>query len=450
MQMQGRQGTLLRAERLLDGSGADPIEEAALLIENARVVAMGRRREIRPPAGLEIAEIEYGGATILPGLVDAHTHLIAPGDGTWGDELAQDGDDIMLMRAAKNARAALHAGVTTLRDNGAKNRVTFSLRDCISRGLTAGPRLNICGRPITITGGHMWYFGSEADGPDAVRREVRKLVKESADYIKIVATGGSTRSSFPNLPSYTVEELNAITDEARKFGKLTAAHCASSQGIANCLEAGVDMIIHCQFREADGRYMFREDLAERIVKSNAWVNPTLYTMQATVVKLEEKQNRQEKLTEAEERQLDERKRRLEEHCEGMRRLLEMGAKLIAGSDSPWADYAPGGFVHEIQTMTEAGMSNMEAIVAGTSAAAESIGLGDIAGYLKPGCYADVLVVDGNPIEDPGRSGTYVMFSAAAGALGTGCTARRIDTKTPHSYTHMLISTTTDKRKAGGE
>ena len=127
----------------------------------------------------------------------------------------------------------------------------------------------ICGRPIAITGGHMGYFGSEADGEVAVRAEVRKLLKEGADYIKIVASGGSTRTSDPNRASYSVAELSAMTDEARRHGKLTAAHCTSAESIQNCLDAGVDMIIHCIFTEPDGTYRFRPDLVERLAAAKA-------------------------------------------------------------------------------------------------------------------------------------------------------------------------------------
>ena len=391
--------TLLKADRLLDGTGSSPLEKAAVLIEDSCIVATGRQGEVRAPDGTQVTEIEYKGATILPGLVDAHTHLVSPGDGTLGDDTAKDDDDILLMRAAMNARTFLYSGVTTLRDNGAKNNVAFSLKTCIERGLTAGPRLSICGRPVTITGGHMWYFGSEADGADALRREVRKLIKEGADYIKIVATGGSTLSSFPYLPSFNVEELCAITEESRKFRKPTAAHCASSAGIANCLEAGVDMIIHCVFRDADGRYSFREDLAEQIVAANAWVNPTIHVVRTTVFKLEEQRRLEGGLSVADEKLLEDRKRWVDEQLETVRRLLDLGARITAGSDSPWSNYAAGGFAHEIEELAEAGMSNAESISAGTSASAESIGLGDVAGRLDPGRPADILVVDGNPLAD---------------------------------------------------
>ena len=120
-----------------------------------------------------------------------------------------------------------------------------------------------------------------------MRAAVRTLLKEGADYIKIVATGGSTRTSDPNRASYTVPELLAITDEARRHGKLTAAHCTSAQGVQNCLDAGVDMIIHCLFNEPDGSYRYRPDLVERLAAANAWVNPTLYVLKAGIERLRE-------------------------------------------------------------------------------------------------------------------------------------------------------------------
>ena len=228
--------------------------------------------------------------------MDAHTHLVAPGDGTLGDDIAKEDDDILLLQAAKNARTLLHSGVTTLRENGAKGKVAFSLREGIRRKLAPGPRMVICGRPIAMTGGHMGYFGSEADGETAVRAEVRKLLKEGADYIKIVASGGSTRTSDPNRASYTVGELAAMSDEAHRHGKLTAAHCTSAQSVQNCLDAQVDMIIHCIFAEPDGTYRFRPDLVERLAAAKAWVNPTLYVMQAGIDRLREAREREGRLT----------------------------------------------------------------------------------------------------------------------------------------------------------
>src|SRR5947207_1791534 len=211
--------TLITAARLLDGTGAAAVEQAALLIDGDRVADLGRATDVRVPDEASVERKDYGAATILPGLVDAHTHLVAPGDGTLGDDIAKEDDDILLLQAAQKPGTLLHSGVTTLRENGAKGKVAFSLREGIRRKLAPGPRMVICGRPITITGGHMGYFGSEADGEAAVRAEVRKLLKEGADYIKIVASGGSTRTSDPHRASYTVAELAALTAAAHRPGR---------------------------------------------------------------------------------------------------------------------------------------------------------------------------------------------------------------------------------------
>jgi imidazolonepropionase-like amidohydrolase len=257
----------------------------------------------------------------------------------------------------------------------------------------------ICGRPITITGGHMGYFGSEADGVDAVRAEVRKLLKEGADYIKIVATGGSTRTSDPNRASYTVVELAAMTDEAHRHGVLAAAHCTSAQGVQNCLDAGVDMIIHCLFNEPDGSYRYRPDLVERLVAARAWVNPTLYVMKAGIERRREACERQGALTPDLVAEFDLAQRALDVRVEAVRQMTSAGVRMTAGSDSPWGWYAPGEFVHEVHMLAQAGLLYADAILAGTAGAAESIGVGAVAGRLLPGRLADVLVVRGDPTRD---------------------------------------------------
>jgi imidazolonepropionase-like amidohydrolase len=391
--------TLITAARLLDGSAAAPVEHAALLIDGDRIAALGRASEVQAPEGAVVERREYGAATILPGLVDAHTHLVAPGDGTLGDDVAKEDDDILLLQAAKNARTLLHSGVTTLRENGAKGRVAFSLREGVRRQLAPGPRMVICGRPIAMTGGHMGYFGSEADGEQAVRAEVRKLLKEGADYIKIVASGGSTRTSDPNRASYTVAELVAMTDEAHRHGRLTAAHCTSADSVQNCLDAGVDMIIHCVFADPDGTYRYRPELVERLVAAKAWVNPTLYVMKAGIDRVRDARAREGRLTPDLVAQLDAARRALDQRVEAVRLMTQAGVRMTAGSDSPWGWYAPGEFVHEIHMLAQAGLSHADAIRAGTSGAAVSIGAGEVAGRLLPGRLADVLVVRGDPTRD---------------------------------------------------
>jgi len=391
--------TIIKAARIFDGTGAKTLEGQAVLMDGHKISAIGPSNEISAPDGSKVTVCDYGNSTILPGLVDGHTHMMAPGDGTHGDITGAEEDDILLMRALKNAKTFLDAGVTTARENGAKNKVAFSLKKGIRSGLSEGPEMIISGRPITITGGHFWYCGSEADGIDGVRQEVRKLVKEGADFIKIMATGGSTWSSDPLRPSYTPEEIAAIVEEAHRFGKLTAAHCASMQGIKNSLDAGVDMIIHCVFEDETGMYDFNEPLAEQLAAAKAWVNPTLHVVQAGIDHTERIGYDRGWLTKDEQASIDSSKASLETRIDSVNRLIKMGVRMIAGSDSPWGAFPPGEFVKEIIALNKAGLSNSEALVTGLSHAAESIAVSNQAGALSPGRPGDVLVVGGDPTSD---------------------------------------------------
>ena len=366
---------------------------------NGKIDQIGSASDLRAPDGATVEVKEYGDATILPGLVDGHTHMMAPGDGTPGDQTGAEEDDILLTRAISNARTFLHAGVTMARENGAKNQVGFSLKNGINSGLAEGPEMVVSGRPITVTGGHFWYCGSEADGVEGVRQEVRQLVKEGADFIKIMATGGSTWSSDPLRPSYTLEEVTTIVDEAHKFNRLTASHCASMQGIQNSLDAGVDMIIHCVFEDETGMYEFRQDLADQLAEAQAWVNPTLHVVQAGIDHTLQVGHERGWLTKEEQASIDETERSLENRYESINKLIKMGVRMIAGSDSPWGAYPPGEFVKEIIALNKAGLSNAEALLTGTRDAAESIASGDRAGVLEVGRPADILVVDGDPAVD---------------------------------------------------
>jgi imidazolonepropionase-like amidohydrolase len=389
--------TLLRAARVLtmESGASGPIERGAILLEGERIRAVGPAAEVRAPEGSPCRVLDYPESTILPGLVDTHTHLIGFGDGRPGEGVAAVADDVLVLQAARNARIHLESGVTTLRDCGCKGRTAFALREAVCLGITPAPRLVLSGRPITITGGHLWYFGQEADGVDGVRHAVRQVLKDGADFIKVIATGGSTRTSFPLRPAYTLEELHAAVEEAHRFGKPVAAHCASTQGVLHALEAGVDTIIHCVMAEPDGTLRFREDVVEQLLARRAWVDATLAQGWMRVLELERKA-RETELSTAEQADLERFKRGYERRGEHFRRLVEAGVAMVSGSDSSWSWYPMGKFQYEIIAHAELGMGPLAAIASGTRDAATCLHLDREIGTLTPGKLADILIVDGDP------------------------------------------------------
>ena len=390
------QFTIIRAARMIDATGAPVAERAAVLFEGGEIRRVGTHETVQPPEGADAVEFDYPDATILPGLVDCHVHLIGIGDGRAGDELVTLPDEVLTVQAAQNARRHLYSGVTTVRDCGAKNRTAFALRDAVEMGIVPSPRLVLAGRPVAVIGGHLGYFGIQATGATECRAAVRQLVKEGADFIKITATGGSTRTSHPTRPSFDVDELSAICAEAHKFGIHAAAHCASSQGMVNALDGGIDTIIHGVHKEADGADAYRPEISERIAERGVFVNPTLGQSVARIRMLEDAP---EALTPAERADLDAARRGSEVRMDHFARMRDAGVVMAAGSDSAWGYYQMGDFQTEIEAHAMAGMSNMEAIISATRHAAESCRLDGELGTLEAGKKADALIVEGDPSRD---------------------------------------------------
>ena len=389
------QFTILKAARLIDTAAEVVQEQAAILLEGSTVRQIGTAETVHAPEGASVQEIDYGNATILPGLVDSHVHLNGIGDGRAGDELVTLPDEVLTVQAAQNARHHLYSGVTTLRDCGAKNSTTFMLRQAVDLGIVPAPRLILAGRPVAIIGGHLSYFGTAATGVDECRAAVRQLIKEGADFIKITATGGSTRTSHPLRPSFNVEELRAICEEAHRFGKHAAAHCASSQGMANSLDAGIDTIIHGVHKDPDGADTYRPDITERIAEQGVFVNPTLGQGVARIRMLED----MEDLTAGQQAELNAAHQTSDARMDHFARMRDAGVVMAAGSDSAWSYYPMGDYQTDIEAHAMAGMSNMEAIVSATRDAARSCCIDSLVGTLDPGKQADVLVVNGNPLDD---------------------------------------------------
>ena len=394
----GKAQTVIRAKALLDGTGAPPVPNAVVVVEGSRILAAGPEEAVAAPRGPDVRELDYPDAYLLPGLIDAHTHLMfGAGEATYEEVIERDTDEIMLLRAARNAHIHLNAGVTTLRDCGARNQVTFDLRRGVDQGLSLAPRLLLSGRPVTVTGGHFWWCNGEADGVQGVRKAVRRLVEDGADFIKIMASGGGTAGTDNRRPSFSVEELRAIVDEAHNQGVPTTAHCIATQSIANALDAGVDSIEHATFIEPDGSYRFNPHIAERIADQGVRVSPTVQTGYRRREKLLAMREEGHALTPMDKSRLEDLQIKCERQVEFLGRLWsEWGITIVAGTDaiSSFGDYCLG-----LELQVEAGMSTAEVIRSATGVAAQAVGLDHLVGTLEPGKEADLIVVDQDPLAD---------------------------------------------------
>jgi imidazolonepropionase-like amidohydrolase len=387
--------TVIKAKGLIDGIGNKVLDNAAVIIQGSQITAI-ERQTTNLPQGPHVRHLEYPNGYLLPGFVDAHTHLMF---GVYGGSYEQvtgsDSDEVCLLRAAMNAKLHIKAGVTTLRENGARNKITFDLREGADRGYLVAPRLYLCGRPVTITGGHFFWCNQEADGVEGVREAVRELVKDGADHIKIMASGGGTAITDNRRPSYTVEELRAIVDESHNMGKKTTAHCLATQSITNALDAGIDMIEHAGFRDPDGIYRYYPEIGERIAKQEVFVCPTIqtgYRQREVFLSIEAERS----LTKEEIVKLDGLKAKCESQMEFMGRLWDQGVSIISGTDAIqiFGDYSLG-----LELQGEAGMSNMDVIKASTSTAAKCLGAENLLGSLQPGLEADLVVLNSDPVND---------------------------------------------------
>ena len=389
--------TVIKAKAVIDGTGGKPLENVAVVVVGSTIRAVEGQGQAKLPEGPHVRALDFPDGYILPGLIDSHIHLSFGVYGCSHEELMnRDSDQMMLLRAAQNALTHLKSGVTTVRENGARNRVMFDLREAARRGYVTTPRLYLCGRPVTITGGHFHWCNQEADGVDGVRAAVRELIKDGADHIKIMASGGATTITDNRRPSYSVEELRAIVEEAHRFGKLTTAHCLATQSLTNALDAGLDMIEHAGFRELDGSYRFDNDIAERISEQGVYVCPTVQTgfrqREALLARELERP-----LTAAEQGRLDGLKAKCESQLEFLGRMWnDFDISIVTGTDAVeiLGDYCLG-----LELMAQAGMSNMDIIRASTSVAAQAMDLAHLIGTLEPGKEADLIVVDQDPLQD---------------------------------------------------
>lgn len=406
---------IIRAKHLFDAEGDDRRHGASIWIERDRITAVYGREA--PPVPSNASLLEFPNGCILPGLIDSHVHLMygtedrMDGPRSYDHVNDADSDSLMLLRAVRNGfQHLLLAGVTTMRDAGARGRITFDLKDGISAGLYRGfPTVHASGRPITMTGGHFYFCGEEADGPEECRLAVRRLVKDGADFIKVMGSGGGTYITDNRFPSYGVEELTAIAEEAHRHGVICTVHCIATKSIENAVKAGVDSLEHYEFINMDYTRELDPDIAEKIIEGNIWLSPTIQTGYRNVESLL-KLKEERPLTSQEEENLAYYSWKQEGQLYITGRLYELGARrFVMGTDaiSRFGDYAIG-----MQLMAEAGLPNREVLLSATRNCAEDLGILDDVGTLKPGKVADITVVDGDPMTDISAIGDVLQVVKA--------------------------------------
>jgi imidazolonepropionase-like amidohydrolase len=380
----------LTAARLVDTQAGKVLADPAVVITDDRVVAVGTAGALPIPAGAR--RIDLAGETILPGLIDMHTHITSRAD-MGGYRALSVSLPASAISGVANAQRTLQAGFTTLRNVGAQGFADVALRDSINAGETVGPRLFVSGPPIGATGGHCdhnllpesYHAVGEgvADGPEAVRHKVRENHKYGADLIKLCATGGVlSKGDSVGAQQMTYEEMKAAVDEAHMLGLMVAAHAHGTSGINDAIRAGVDTIEHASLADAESLALAKARGA--VFDMDIYNDDFILGEGARMGMLPESL--------AKERVIGRKQR------ETFRRAVQAGVTMTFGTDA--GVYPHGDNAKQFAKMVEWGMTPMQAIQAATSTAARVLGpLGDGLGSIAPGAYADIIAVSGDPTSD---------------------------------------------------
>jgi imidazolonepropionase-like amidohydrolase len=385
---QSSRSVVLHAGHVLDVKTGKLLSDQVIIIEDGKIVSVGSAAETKAPA--DALRIDLPNATVLPGLIDAHTHLTM--DPKFGYEELGVSLPREALIGAKNARVTLQAGFTTVRNVGANGFTDVALRDAINAGDVPGPRMLVSGPLMGITGGHcdnnLLPFeyravgDGVADGIAAVQHKVRENIKYGADLIKICATGGVlSKGDDPQASQYTLEEMKAIVADAHRLGRKVAAHAHGAQGILWASQAGVDSIEH-------GSYIDEAGIAE-MKKNGTYLVPTLYLSDWFMENSGRLHVPDFYLAKAMAVMPAARK--------NVAHAFASGVKVAFGTDA--AVYPHGLNAHEFAVMVKLGLTPLQAIQSATLNAADLLGWPGKIGSLEPGAWADVIAVDGDPLKD---------------------------------------------------
>ena len=382
----------LKASRLIDGTGRPPLLDAVVVVEGDRIKSVGTGSEVSVPSGAKV--IDLGHRCILPGLIDAHAHITGSRGYGVGDYIVTP-HDLRVLRAVEDCHKLLRAGIMTVRCCG--STISLSLKRAINQGLIPGPRIYAAGRTISQTGGHgdAHYIPREeaikrgellADGPDDCRRAAREALRDGADFIKIHTTGGvGSEKDHPWHAQFTIEEIRAITEEAHRVGKRVATHAQGAEGVKNAIKGGVDSVEH--------GYFLDEEAVELMLKNGTFFVPTFALVEVYKKSMETPYDMPPW-------RLRKQKMCIEAMPKSLMMAYRAGVKIATGPDyfgAPLREH--GDNADEPIAMVKYGMEPMDALVAATKMGAECIGIEEQVGTLAEGKLADVIAVDGDPLED---------------------------------------------------
>jgi imidazolonepropionase-like amidohydrolase len=379
----------LRAARLVDGRGGPPLTDAVVLVEGDRIRAVGSKLAV--PAGFEV--VDLGTATILPGLIDCHTHITMGDPGDYYQKMFRRSAIDAAVAAPTFARKTLLAGFTTVRDLGSEEFVDVALRRAIDSGFIPGPRMQVATLTVGATGGHadrvgfspylrFEEFSGIADGVDEIRKLIRMEVKNGADVIKLMAGAGViSGEDSVGAPQYSQEEMNAVVEEAAMWGKKVAAHAHGAEAIKRAVRAGVASVEHGSLLDDEGIKLMKE--------RGTYLVADIYNDDFILSRYKEL-NYPEMMLEK-ERVVGRLQR------ENFARAVKAGVKIAFGTDAGVYPHGQNG--RQFAYMVKGGLTPMQAIQSATSRAADLMGWSDRVGAIAPGMYADLVAVAGNPLED---------------------------------------------------
>ncbi len=407
---------LILAGRLIDGTGAAPLENMALVLREGRIQAVVPQADLTRTQWEGAAVLDLGPATVLPGLIDTHVHLTftaGPNHEVVRHAVSTESEARLALRCLANGQAHLAAGVTTVRDTGGRGFVTLAVRDAFNEGLVLGPRTRASGPAITTTRGHLNYLGAIANSAAEVRQRAREVLDAGADFVKLCATGGiMTAESDPMGSQYTEAELREAVDEAESRGTLVAAHVLASEALERCVRAGVRSIEHCLWQDTPGEYTFQPELAREMREKGIFAG-------LTFAGISQQRYWEHRLGREPSPDMGPWLKRLANRYAAEREMIASGVRYVLHSDAGVRETPFGAFwLIPATACFELQISPLEAITACTATAADLLGVGEEVGALQAGKRADLLVVDDNPAE------RIEALSAPRLVLRDGCAVAR--------------------------